>query len=157
MERLLLSQVLKYGEVVFLGVGIYVKDVMVKDVVTVTPRETLHTAVRKIVAEDVGSLVVVDGGKPVGILTRGDMLKALVSGADFKKERVKSHMTAPLITINPNADIEDVARLMRDKKIKRVPVINDVGKLVGIISETDIISISPAIYQIIRDKVIMER
>ncbi len=140
-----------------MGVGVSVKDVMIKQVVTAKPNEKLIKATKKIVAADIGSLVIVEKSKPIGILTRGDILKALISGADFDKSKVKDHMTSPVITIHANSDVDDVARLMRDKKVKRVPVVKETGELVGIISQTDIVSISPAIYEMIREKAMMER
>ena len=130
---------------------------MIKDVITATPNEKLVKATKKIVAADIGSLVIVEKSKPVGILTRGDILKALISGVDFNESRVKEYMTSPVITTNMGSDISDVARLMRDKRVKRVPVVKETGELVGIISQTDIVSISPAIYEMIREKAMMER
>ncbi len=136
--------------------GISVKDVMVRDVITARPVETIASVVKKLVAADVGGLVIIEDGKPVGIITRGDVLKAIVNKVNISRARAKSIMTSPVVTARPEEDIEDIAKKMRNKKVKRIPVVDNNNNLVGIVSQTDIISISPAIYEIVRERASME-
>jgi CBS domain-containing protein len=69
---------------------------------------------------------------------------------------MKEIMHSKLRTIGPNEMIEKVAEILRDEGIKRLPVVNDKGKLIGIIGETDIVRISPGLYEIIREKTELE-
>ncbi len=107
-------------------------------------RSTNVAKAAKMMAEvDVGSVIVIEDKKPVGIITERDVLMKVVSG-DVKPStvRVGKIMSAPLITISPDKDIVEAARIMAKNKIRRIPVVEG-GKLVGIITSSDITSISP--------------
>ncbi len=135
-----------------MAVGIPVGEIMVREVVTTTPEENVAGAIKKLVAADVGTLVVIENSKPVGIITRGDILRAIANNLDLNKTKIADIMTSPVITAKPDIDIEDIARIMRDNRVKRIPIVDDNGNLVGIVSETDIIRVSPAVYEIVRER-----
>ncbi len=138
-------------------VGIPVGEIMVREVVTTTSEESVAEAIKKLVAADVGTLVVIENSKPIGIVTRGDILRAIANNLDLNKTKIADIMTSPVITSKPDVDMEKIAEIMRDNRIKRVPIVDDNGNLVGIISETDMIRVAPAVYEIIKGENILRR
>jgi predicted transcriptional regulator len=77
-------------------------------------------------------------------------LKRIVAeGKNAKKTRVKDIVSSPLVVITPNTDLEEAARLMFEKKIKKLPVI-DQNRLVGLVSLTDIARYQPEIIKILQ-------
>ncbi|MBS3052502.1 MAG: CBS domain-containing protein [Candidatus Aenigmarchaeota archaeon] len=120
-----------------------VKDVMKTQVVIARPDANIREAAKIMTDLDIGCLVVLDKDKIVGILSETDVLKKIVAqGADPEKTKVEDIMTKDVVTIDMDKNIEDVAEMMVEKKLKRLPVVND-GKLVGIITATDLISYEP--------------
>jgi len=116
-----------------------VSDVMV-GAVTLGADGTLETAIKLMNAGELDSLVITEGGDPVGILTQRDIIRLVAQGLDLKTVLVDSVMTSPLITIEHDAGIDDVIKLMEEKKIHHIPAIKE-GKLVGIIDSQRIRSL----------------
>ena len=117
-----------------------VSEVMTAKVQVTEEKVSLLDALKKMKKFRIGSLVVVDGNEAIGIITDADiLLKAVAEEKDLKKTKVGNIMSKPLITIPPDATIEEAAELMTEKKIKKLPVISEEGKLVGIITITDLI------------------
>ncbi len=139
-----------------MATGIKVSDIMAKEVICGPGEESVLDVARKMVLADIGFYVIIKDSKPIGIVTRGDVLKAVVNQVDIKHTPVEEIMTRDPITVGPDTDIEDAVRIMRDNRVKRLPVVDSSGNLVGVVSETDIILVSPAIYQIVREKALME-
>jgi CBS domain-containing protein len=112
-------------------------------VVKANSRELVYPAVRRLLSKGVGCLVVVEGNNVTGIMTKGDVLRrALVGHKDSKKMSVKRVMTRPVFTIEPSSTLEEASRLMSEKQISKLPVVKD-GKLVGIITSSDVIRTEP--------------
>jgi CBS domain-containing protein len=87
----------------------------------------------------VGSVVLVDGNKPVGIITERDLLKKVAaSNRPAKDIAAKSIMSSPVISIKAYDSIETAAAVMAKKRIKRVAVVEDDGSCAGVLSATDI-------------------
>ncbi|MEM4700642.1 MAG: CBS domain-containing protein [Candidatus Bathyarchaeia archaeon] len=129
---------------------LFVKDVMVTDVVTVEPNVNVRRAVRAMNDFEIGCLIVVEAGRVVGILTERDVLKRVVDeGRNPDKTLVKEVMSKPPITINPDADLEDAIELMFKHKIKKLPVVEN-GKLVGLVTFTDLVRAQPALIRAIK-------
>jgi CBS domain-containing protein len=132
---------------------VLVRDVMSKDVRVVRP----DTSVKEIVATmnkfGIGSIIVVQGSRPVGIITERDILRRQVEPCLAPEVlTARQIMTSPLITIGETASIEEAAKLMAKKKAKRIPVMNN-DKLVGIITYTDIVFKVPAMLTILEELV----
>jgi CBS domain-containing protein len=120
-----------------------IRDVMAKNIKTVKPDDTVHAAVQKMNKFDIGSVIVVSSGRPVGIITETNILRRIVEPRmDPATVWAKDIMTSPLTTIDENAAIEEAAKVMAEKKINRIPVMKG-DKLVGLISSTDIVKASP--------------
>ncbi len=125
-----------------------VKHWMTRDVITITPGTSLFEAHRLMTEKRIRRLPVVDRGKLVGIITLGDVRGAEPSTAStlsvwemsnlLAKLTVAEIMTREPTTISQEATISTVAEIMLEKKFSGLPVVDDAGKLVGIITESDI-------------------
>jgi len=115
------------------------KDLMVRDVITVEAKATVREAVELMNKLEIGCLVVVDGEKPTGIVTERDMLKrVLVETRNPTLTEVGEVMSKPLVFAEPEMGIGDTVKLMFEHKIKKLPVIEN-GHLAGLVSLTDLI------------------
>jgi len=120
-----------------------VRDVMAKNVKTVKTDDTVHAAVQKMNKFDIGSVIVVSSGRPIGIITETNIMRRIVEPRmDPATVWAKDIMSSPLTTIDENTPLEEAAKIMVDKKITRLPVMKG-DKLVGLISSTDILKASP--------------
>lgn len=120
-----------------------VKDIMSREVVTIAPEASIAEAAGIMGEKHIGSLIVTKYDSPVGLITERDILsKILALEKDFKQEKVEAAMSYPLITIGPIAKIKEAAKMMIQKK-GRLAVF-DCGKLVGIVTASDLIRSLPA-------------
>jgi len=123
---------------------------MVTDVVTVGANVNVRKAVRVMNDFEIGCLIVVENGSVVGILTERDVLKRVVDeGRKPEETLVKDVMSKPLITISSEASLENAIELMFKHKIKKLPVVEN-GKLVGLVTFTDLVRAEPTLIQTIR-------
>lgn len=135
-----------------------VGDVMRKGVITLPQEATVAEAAGTLKKNLIGSIIVMGKGEPAGIITERDLVfKVMADGKDPKKIKLKQVMSSPLKAVGPEVDIEEAAKIMRDERVKRLPVISNKGKLIGILSETDVVRVSPALFDIIRERVALER
>lgn len=114
-----------------------VLDLMNKDVVTCHPLEKLSVIVNKLELFHIAGMPVVEKGALVGIISQTDILKALKSGT-LQDQTVKDVMTGEVLSVSPTESAVAVAKLMIDKRINRVPVVEN-EKLVGIVTRGDLI------------------
>ena len=127
-----------------------VEDVMVEDVKTVDSDAPVMEAVGLMNKHEIGCLIVVRRGKAVGIVTERDLLKrVLAESRDPKKTKVRQIMSKPLIFGEPDMDIEDAARLMFRKKIKKLPVVEK-GRLLGLVTLTDLARFQPQLMKLLK-------
>jgi CBS domain-containing protein len=125
-----------------------VKEWMTPDVITISPETTLPEAHRLMTEKRIRRLPVVKNGKLIGIVTLGDVREAEPSDATtlsiwelnylLAQLQVEKIMTSNPLTISEEATIGEAAQVMLDKKISGLPVVNSQGKIVGIITESDI-------------------
>ena len=121
-----------------------ISNCMKRDVKTCSTSTTVFDAVKKMAEHNVGSLVVVDGKKPVGIFTERDLLKRVVApGKDPEKVTIADVMTKDVFTVEASDFIGNVHHSLSEKGIRHAPVV-DKGALVGIISSTDLTRILDA-------------
>lgn len=138
-----------------------VRDVMTREVVTVTGSAGFKEIVRIMQEHGVSAVPVVDeGGRLVGIVSEADLLlkeeyepetepeRRLLSFRGRKVERKKAAglvatdlMTTPVVTVEPDATLPKAARLMHERKVKRVPVVDAEGRVVGIVSRADLLKV----------------
>jgi len=132
---------------------ILVRDVMSKDVRVVRPDTTVKEVVATMNKFNIGSIIVTQADRPVGIITERDILRRLVEQCLAPETlTARQIMTSPVTTINENTTIEEAAKLMAKKRIKRLPVTNN-NKLVGIVTFTDIVTKGPTLLSILEELV----
>lgn len=138
--------------------SVRIENIMVGDVVTIRTERTVKEAVDLMNANEIGCLVVVDDEKkPVGIVTERDLLKrVLAKRIDPEKVKVKEIMSKPIVTGTPHMDLEATARLMFKKKIKKLPVVED-GRLVGLVTLTDLLRFQPEIIRMLKKLIMAEK
>jgi CBS domain-containing protein len=117
-----------------------VTDVMTRGVECVRPGVSLQEAARKMRDLDIGPLPVCgDGNRLVGMLTDRDItVRAVADGLDPKTARVQDVMTPDIIYVTEDQDVTEAARLMREHQIRRLVVLDNDKRLVGIVSLGDL-------------------
>jgi CBS domain-containing protein len=116
-----------------------VKDVMTKSVEFVLPDSGVQEAAGKMQALNVGPMPVCEGTKVVGMLTDRDIVVRVVAeGRDARTTKVRDVMTRDVVCCKDDADVKDVARLMKEHQIRRVIVLDGQQKLAGIVSLGDL-------------------
>lgn len=113
---------------------IKIRDIMTKDVVTISLGDGIMDAARLMASKSVSSLVVVDKNKPVAVVSENDVIKGIVG----KKTKVSDVLSRDFMIISPLARFSDISKSMKDKRIRRYPVTEN-DRLVGLVTETDII------------------
>jgi CBS domain-containing protein len=132
--------------------GLKVGDAMTRGVICVDVKDTVQEAAEVMRKNDISSVIVIKKGDGVGIITERDIICKIVADSKNPEEMVVADvMTSPLITIKPETDIDDAARIMRDKNIRRL-VVADKDKIIGVISEFDIVRLEPAMHTLIREQ-----
>jgi len=101
-------------------------------VVSVRPDETVGVAIARMLEESVGGVVVCDGDRLVGIFTERDVLRLAGEGPAFTDVRVGDVMTPNVVTVAPDDEVVDAARLMGERQIRHLPVVQD-GNVLGLI------------------------
>jgi CBS domain-containing protein len=132
--------------------GYRVLDVMTNKPVTASKDMILQDAARLMEENNVNSLLIVESGKAIGIITDEDIVRKVVAkGLEPRKLRLKDLFVTELISITSDKDIYDALILMRDHAIRQLPVIDD-DKLVGYLTLKDILKIEPELIDIIAEK-----
>jgi CBS domain-containing protein len=127
-----------------------VRDVMVREVISLDENSTVREAVEIMNEFQIGSIIVLREGKAVGIVTERDFLRRVIAGEkDAKTTKVKEVMTTPLVVVEPSMDLEEAVKLMFQDKIKKLAVV-DANKLVGIVTLTDIARFQPQMIRILK-------
>ncbi len=130
---------------------ILVKDIMSKEVKLVRPDSSAQEVVATLNKFNIGSLVVVQKDKPVGIVTVRDVMNRLVEQYLAPKVlTARQMMTSPMTTINVEATVEEAAKLMAQKNVKTLPVM-DKDKMVGVVSFTDIAFKVPTLLSLLEE------
>jgi len=121
-----------------------VSTIMSTNVKTATEEETIQTVCKSMYENQIGSIVVVkrtvDGINPIGIITERDIVRQIGSSELFIVQApIRQIMSTPLVTIRPNSLIRDAIETMRLKNISRLPVIDNKGIMVGIVTYKDLL------------------
>jgi len=129
-----------------------VKEVMSKKVITISPDDFLVDAIRKMSDNGIGCLIATKNDKAIGVLTERDVINCLAQKNNNYKQtigetKVSDIMTHYVISVSPNTKIEKAIEVMKENKIKKLPVLDDSTKVVGIITITDICLVEPKIIE----------
>lgn len=122
-----------------------VAEIMTSATITDSTTGTLRSAAEQMWKQQTGSLVIVDGSVIAGIITERDVMRAVGRGADPDSEPIADVMTRNVITVEPDTHVREAARLMAQHWIRHLPIVED-GKLVGILSQRDVIGVFAALW-----------
>ena len=114
------------------------REIMTKNVRTATREMSIREVAAIMRDGDMGAVPIVDEGKLTGIVTDRDIVVRLIAEGCDADTPVSEGMTTELFTVRPDDFVFEAIRLMGDKQVRRVPVIDDNGKLVGIIAMADV-------------------
>jgi CBS domain-containing protein len=115
-----------------------VKDVMTSDPITVAAGDSVVVAARRMKEAAVGSMIVMDGDRIHGIVTDRDIaIRVVAEGSDPAQTRVQEITSDNPVTLEPESSVDDAIRVMSDRAIRRLPVVED-GRPVGIVSLGDL-------------------
>jgi CBS domain-containing protein len=131
-----------------------VSEIMKTHVVTAAIDTDMSAIAKMMTNSRVGSIVIVEGDKPVEIVTTDDVVSTVSSGLDPKTTTIKDihKRKGALMTISPDENILGVTKKMIKLGVKRFPVVDDKGRLVGIISEKEILLVAPELVEILSEK-----
>ena len=119
-----------------------VRDVMTANPAVCTRATKLTEAARLMVECDCGEIPVVDGNdtlRPIGVLTDRDIVCRIVAkGRNPADHAAGDCMTSPVVTVTPETDLDACVNLMEERQIRRVPVVDEGGRLVGIVAQSDV-------------------
>jgi CBS domain-containing protein len=116
-----------------------VKDVMTKNVITIDSSTPVKNAAELMDKHDIGCLIVVNEGKPIGIITERDMLKrVLLQFKDPRITRVSDVMSTPLMVSTPETDLREAVTFMNERRIKKLAIVES-DVLIGLLSITDVV------------------
>lgn len=114
-----------------------VSTIMSTKVVTAKATDKVSKALQTMVRHKIGSIIVVEKGRPVGILTERDVSTRIAKGQKVRGMVVRNMMSKPLVTIGPSAEVSQAVEQMVRKDIRRLPVMEG-DRLVGMVTERDI-------------------
>lgn len=120
-----------------------VSDIMTKDPAVCTPETAVRDAAREMCDQNCGEIPVVDDLKtrrPVGVITDRDITcRSVAMGKNPLELSVSDCMTTPAITVTPDMDVEECCLILAQEQIRRVPVVDENGRVCGIVSQADIV------------------
>ena len=115
-----------------------IRDAMTSNPTTVEPGTTAREAAQKMKSEDVGSLPIVEGDRLAGVVTDRDLAIRVLAEGKAGETPVSEIASKDVVTIDPQQSFEEAARLMAEHQVRRLPVCEEDGKLVGILAQADI-------------------
>jgi CBS domain-containing protein len=116
----------------------------IRELMTVRPRtvktgDSIVEAAKLMKGEDSGIAPIVDGDRLVGVLTDRDIaIRVVAEGRDPRETKVEEIASQNLVTVDPHQDLDEALRLMAKHQVRRLPVVEEDGKLVGIVSQADV-------------------
>ena len=117
-----------------------IRSIMSKKVLTISPEKSVYEAAKQMSNKLYSCIVVTEGKKPAGIITERDLIKrVIVKGVEPKRTKISSIMTKPVVSVPPESDLVPTGELMKKKQVRRFPVTDDSGNLIGLVTQTDIL------------------
>jgi CBS domain-containing protein len=119
--------------------GTKVKDVMTTRPRSVTPDTPVSQVAELMEHEDVGSIPVVEGDRLVGLVTDRDIVvRAVARGKDPRGMPAREVSSQDLVTVEEEASLSDALQLMANHQVRRLPVVDDESRLIGVVSQADV-------------------
>jgi len=122
---------------------ILAEDIMTRDVATCTPDEPLLVVVKKLATKKFSCLIIVEDKTPVGIVTERDLVEVLfdtLQGVTWTELAIRNFMSSPVVSVAEDASLNELVTLSHMNNIRHMPVVNEFGELIGIITQSDIVS-----------------
>lgn len=120
-------------------VGMKVRDAMTPDPVTCEPTTTLRLVATVMLDHDCAAVPIVSSGEVLGIVTDRDIAcRAVARGWNAAELPASAVMSAPLVAIHPDETFDDAAQVMKENHVHHLPVIDDDGRLLGIVAQSDL-------------------
>ena len=119
-------------------------DVMRAEVIEVAPEDTLGEVAERMSEVNVGAVIVKDYGRLIGILTERDMLKAMAARVHTSEARVRQWMTEDPLTASAEMGVEEAAQVMLEHNFRHLPVLDDAGAVVGLVSLRRVVAATSA-------------
>jgi CBS domain-containing protein len=116
-----------------------ISSIMSKDVISLEPEEFLRSAIQKMSSNNVSCVVVMQEKKPLGILTERDIIYLMGINIDFNTVNLQTVMRSPVIAVSEETEIPEAANLMVINSLRRLVVVDGEHKVIGIVTQTDII------------------
>ncbi|KOF56923.1 MULTISPECIES: CBS domain-containing protein [Clostridium] len=114
-----------------------IKDIMTKDIASLNSSDTVERAAQLMKEHDVGAIPVCEQEKVIGVITDRDIaLRTVADGENATQQTVRNAMTSTPVFAEPDMDVREAARIMKERQIRRLPVIEN-GNLVGMVSLGD--------------------
>lgn len=124
----------------------FVREIMTRHAATIGADETLESAARKMKELGIGALPVLERGQLSGIVTDRDLaVRAVATGADPSRTHVREAMTAQVIACREDDEVEEAARTMEERAVRRIMVLDREGELSGMLSVDDLVCASMAL------------
>jgi len=117
-----------------------ISDVMRPNFIEVAPEDTLGEVAERMTLQNVGAVAVKDSGRLIGILTERDLLKAMAARVHSSEARVRQWMTGDPVTASADTDVDEAARVMLEHGFRHLPVLDDSGRVIGIVSLRRVVS-----------------
>ena len=136
-------------------IGYKVCDAMTMKPVVVGPNTSIKDCARVMAENKVGSLIIKQNGKLLGIIKERDIVRSVVlENVNASKAKVKDYMVKRVVTISPEVDIYDALVEMRDEDVRMLPVV-DGKNLIGLLTVKDILKIEPQLFELLAEKLIL--
>jgi CBS domain-containing protein len=116
-----------------------IRDAMTGRPRSATPDTPLSQVAQLMETQDIGAIPILDGDQLVGMITDRDIVvRAVAKEKDLRKMRSREISSGELVTVGPDQDLSDALRLMAQHQVRRLPVVDDENRLVGVVSQADI-------------------
>ena len=107
---------------------------------SIGPEATVYEALERMSDEGIGALLVMEGGAVVGLLSERDYArKIILKGRSSKETKVEEIMISPPLTISPGCSVDEAMRIMTERRVRHLPVVDDAGTVLGIVSIGDLV------------------
>lgn len=125
----------------------YTAKLLIRDVATVKPNQTVQEVAKIMKAANIGSVIVGDKAKPLGIFTERDVSRRVVAeGLDIATTTVSAVMTKKMVTVDASEPLDKVFEVLADARFRHLPI-TDKGEVVGIVSLTDLAKVLQQVYR----------
>ena len=119
--------------------GQRIREIMTSNPSTVEPDKTVVDAARVMKQEDAGVVPVTENGRLTGMVTDRDIaIRVVAEGRDPQSTPVREVASKDLVTVDPQQDLDEALRLMAQHQVRRLPVVEEDGRLVGVVAQADV-------------------